>query len=746
MLRAALLLRKKIFRVIFDETLLLAISCFEIAHAISYYLQGEGFNARFFTTFSFQNILLAWDAFPLISLSAIIFLSLITLSIYACTVSYRFKKRDSVILVLSLAIFIFLNYPVKSYVQKVYENSREMTSRIDARSMAALGLNPRAVPAKLEKAHPGKNIILIYLESIESTFTDPLLFPHLTPNINRLKDAGISFHQFGQTPGTGCTVSGIFSSQCGTPFLLPSMMSANDTLSKGYFQNAACFGDILAEAGYHQVYMGGASSRFAGKGDFLTSHGYGEVYGFEELAPQLEDPDYITGWGLYDDTLFDLAAREYIRLAEAKKPFNLTLLTIDTHPDGFASRSCTSYTEIDNRMLNAVHCTDQLLGRFIQTISTHPAYKETIVAILTDHLMMGTSVTKYFPADYDRRLLFILLNTGKTYQARMPMTHMDVAPTLLSAMEVSYDSEFLCGKNQLIESEPGPAIDETDPNRLAAIKYINKRYFSQRSTESVPGNDLILDFIDAGRFKMGNEILNLSYNGSPLSVHDFLSNFVMLVQMNNAGTPVDFNILHTNDLIPFFLQPKKPTEDFILIFSNEIPLPFNLNGLAPKTGKGLTAVFGELGGPLVVIGHSSRLNGLRIDGDVIALTKASYHRSKKGLWINPVEWLMDQYRINCKKRSSLALLDRNSKFIRIPCIKTGLALFQAELKQRDPQTYELVEVNAIAAVDENICCAYFGFGQLFLPLAVADGSIELQKLTVLEKRTPVLFQHETIGR
>ena len=73
-----------------------------------------------------------------------------------------------------------------------------------------------------------------------------------------------------QTRGTTFTVAGILSSQCGTPLLFPKGPGGNDILKNGFLQEGFCFGDILHAAGYHQVFMGGASTRFAGKGVFLA--------------------------------------------------------------------------------------------------------------------------------------------------------------------------------------------------------------------------------------------------------------------------------------------------------------------------------------------------------------------------------------------------------------------------------------------------------------------------------------------
>src|SRR5690606_11663260 len=97
--------------------------------------------------------------------------------------------------------------------------------------------------------------------------------------------------------------------------------------------------------GYRQSFIGGASTRFAGKGTFLRRHGYDEVLGVEELVWYLDDPNYLNNWGLYDDNTFAAAANKFDELAsDPSRPFNLTMLTVDTHhPIGTPSRSCTPY-------------------------------------------------------------------------------------------------------------------------------------------------------------------------------------------------------------------------------------------------------------------------------------------------------------------------------------------------------------------------------------------------------------------
>lgn len=80
--------------------------------------------------------------------------------------------------------------------------------------------------------------------------------------------------------------------------------------------------------------MGGASLEYAKKGNFFRSHQYHEVYGREEwqrLKIFSSDFHKLGGWGLYDDSLFRQAKDKVLELHKTKQPFNLTMLTVDTH-------------------------------------------------------------------------------------------------------------------------------------------------------------------------------------------------------------------------------------------------------------------------------------------------------------------------------------------------------------------------------------------------------------------------------
>ena len=336
-------------------------------------------------------------------------------------------------------------------------------------------------------AEPGKNLVLIYMEGLDVIYTEEDIFPGLTPNLNRLNSEGEQLENYIPIEGTGWTMAGIVSSLCGTPLVHNLGLDGNVIMFSGFLDRAVCLPDILNIANYQQVFMGGASLSFAGKGEFLSAHSFDRVLGRDELIPRLADPSYLGSWGLFDDSLFDLALEEFNVLAQSEKPFNLTILTVDTHhPTGEPSPSCDHYPQSDNSILQAVHCTDQLIGRFIENLRHHPAYEDTVIVLTSDHLGMRNNAFPLFPQDYNRKLYFNVLNAGLHFPRDRLATPVDLAPTILGLLNVEHSASFLAGGNLLEREVLNLSDAENFANRQKAIEFINTRHLSSLGGEGEP--------------------------------------------------------------------------------------------------------------------------------------------------------------------------------------------------------------------------------------------------------------------
>ncbi|GBU14366.1 OPG periplasmic biosynthetic phosphoglycerol transferases I and II [Enterobacterales bacterium] len=276
------------------------------------------------------------------------------------------------------------------------------------------------VPQKVIKGKK-PNLVYIYGESLERTYFDEQTFPGLTTELSRHKDASIDFTATRQVPGTGYTIAGMVSSQCGIPLFAPFDGNASSALSTFYPENV-CLGDVLKAAGYQNYFYQGAELAFAGKGTFLTSHGFDYLYGYNELRSTVADPQYKNDWGWYDDTLLDEAFKKFVELSKAGKPFSLFTLTVDTHhPDGFISRGCTKkeylYNKKENRSLSAVACSQQLVAAFIDKIKASGYYDNTIIVVSSDHLAMNNTAYDILTKKNRKNLFFVM--DGRNPQAEL---------------------------------------------------------------------------------------------------------------------------------------------------------------------------------------------------------------------------------------------------------------------------------------------------------------------------------------
>jgi phosphoglycerol transferase len=311
-----------------------------------------------------------------------------------------------------------------------------------------------------------KNIVYLYLESFERSFLDETLFPGLAPNLSELEKQGLAFTNIDTAYGARWTIAGMVASQCGLP-----LEPVSDAHKPGSFMpGAVCLGDTLKQNGYATSYLGGASLRFGGKGNFYKTHQFDSVQGLEHHIRTLPfETTAYSEWGLYDEDLYPLAWQEFTRLQTRHEPFALFLLTLDTHPpSGIPSSSCDDvrYGDGENAMLNALHCSDRLVANFIRQLLASDAAEETIIVVASDHLVMANGASKQLRQHPQRRnLFFILEKNGRRQSIERHASPFDIAPTLLSVLgaeieDYNFGVNLLGNNNTLMEriKKPNEAL------------------------------------------------------------------------------------------------------------------------------------------------------------------------------------------------------------------------------------------------------------------------------------------------
>lgn len=283
-----------------------------------------------------------------------------------------------------------------------------------------------------------KNIIYLYLEQFERTYFDESIFPGLTPNLKRLEGDAITFTNINSPKSTNWTIAGMVASQCGIPLLVPNYRGNSMSGMDQFLPLARCLGDILNDNGYALNYIGGSSLDFAGKGNFYRSHGFEVIEGLSELRSK-SDNSYLSPWGLFDDTLFEILKDRYRSSVSESEPFGIFALTLDTHhPDGYISKSCNDlvYGDGKNPILNSIHCADMLAGRFIEYVKSNHQFSNTTLVVSSDHLALKNSATELLEKG-DRKNLFLIFDPDMSPRViTNPGSMFDIAPTVLSSMGV----------------------------------------------------------------------------------------------------------------------------------------------------------------------------------------------------------------------------------------------------------------------------------------------------------------------
>lgn len=276
-----------------------------------------------------------------------------------------------------------------------------------------------------------KNLVMIYVESLENTFGEKEIFNN---NLNAPLDdifakPAFEMHQLG---GTNWTMAGLVASQCGVP-LATFLGNAVGAYTDEMLGNLTCLGDILHEYGYFQSFLVGTDVKFSGMDKFYRSHEYDSVRGQFELADLYVDQKR-TGWGagLQDDTLIDIAFDEILSLNKLERPFNVTVVLTDNHAtDGYLSPRCETQG-FARQLHEVVHCTNATVKKLIKKLKQENILDNTVVVVMGDHLFMGE-----FPEElngYTRNIYFNFLSTDATQTNPniKKITHFDVYPTLLS--------------------------------------------------------------------------------------------------------------------------------------------------------------------------------------------------------------------------------------------------------------------------------------------------------------------------
>ena len=341
-------------------------------------------NARLFGKFDVSAVLFHLDhslAYDGVGDDVVEFAAYLLFGVILIACISFLSRRDPRVAVLErlTAVILLLFNPITSYAYDTLLNPNRN----------GLDLSEVFQPVDVEpSSSTPKNLVLIYLESMEATYAKPS-FGDVYADLDALSAQGLRINGVTQVQDTAWTMAGLVASQCGIPLLSYGLIMKNRMKNiESFLPNADCLASQLSAQGYQTRFYGGASLRFAGKGKFLATHGYQTAVGLDEIPEARRGA--VGDWGIYDDRLYDLALDELAELSRQDAPYLLSILTLGAHfPNGYPAQICYEMfedaAEIDSTLLS-VKCTAQLTRDFLARAQTEGYLDNTVVVLLSDHL------------------------------------------------------------------------------------------------------------------------------------------------------------------------------------------------------------------------------------------------------------------------------------------------------------------------------------------------------------------------
>lgn len=274
------------------------------------------------------------------------------------------------------------------------------------------------------------NVILIVLESFSDTI---MHIKGVTPNLLKLQEEGICFTNF--YANSFRTDRALVSIHSGLP-AQPSM-SVMDMPRKSTSYPAIA--GSLAKSGYQTTFYYGGDINYSNMRSYFVGTG------FQQVVSDADFPisQHTGKWGVADGPVYERMLED-IKSDQSGKPFFRSIMTESSH-EPF---DVPNYQKIkDNEIFNAFSYADHCLGQFIGELKKLPCWKNTIVAIVPDHL--GA-----YPDQADNyqwwrfKVPFILVGGGLPagLQCHTIGSQIDIPATLLGMLGIDH-SEFTYSKD-----------------------------------------------------------------------------------------------------------------------------------------------------------------------------------------------------------------------------------------------------------------------------------------------------------
>ena len=293
------------------------------------------------------------------------------------------------------------------------------------------GDNLRHIPGNPDTLR--RNIVLITIESMSASFMQHFGYPDaITPHLDSLYKMGIAFEQCFATGNR--TVRGLEAVTLSLP-PCPGQSIIKRPRNDNMHSTAA----VLREKGYDAYYFYGGNSYFDNMETFFSGNGYDIV---DQKSYKPEEITFANIWGVCDEDAYRKVIRTLNEETRSGKPFFAHVMTVSNHrPFTYPAGRIRIPNDSKSRAGGVLY-SDYSLGRFFAEAARQPWFENTIFLVTADHCASSAGRTEIPLQKYHIPALILAPGLIEPGVVDGIVSQIDLMPTLLSLLNMSYDSHF----------------------------------------------------------------------------------------------------------------------------------------------------------------------------------------------------------------------------------------------------------------------------------------------------------------
>ena len=174
---------------------------------------------------------------------------------------------------------------------------------------------------------------------------------------------------------------------------MPSILSSIPMFVEPFILTPSSMNDytglagILAKEGYETAFFHGAQNGSMGFQAFAQKTGFQRYYGRSEYEESCGTADFDGTWAIWDEPFLQFFANE---MSKMKQPFMTSVFTASSHhPFAVPEKYKKQFVEEELEIHKCIRYTDMSIGKFFDTASRQPWFKNTIFVLTSDHTNMS---------------------------------------------------------------------------------------------------------------------------------------------------------------------------------------------------------------------------------------------------------------------------------------------------------------------------------------------------------------------